>query len=134
MTTFEAVFFTLLLECAGEPIEGQRAVATVIWNEHAAGSKTWKQVCVNPRRYSCWRRTDLDVALETIAPRPEQRETCAMIAQEMIAGTFQPVGPWTHYWNPRTARRQKWMDKVSALTAIGNHVYGNVNRSGGRKD
>lgn len=121
LTSAWAIAATIYLEARGEPFAGKVAVASVMWNEHAAGAgkRTWEQVVVNPRRYSCWRADHADkrrVALMSVALNKADAEAwrdCMSIAQVMVAGTFRPTGKWTHY---RAGRRK-------GGTQIGGHVF-----------
>lgn len=47
---------TMWQECRGEPIEGQRAVANVIWNRLKSGrwGNSLASVCLWPKQFSGW--------------------------------------------------------------------------------
>lgn len=49
---------TVYGEARGEPIEGQIAVANVIKNRAYASQKTYKDICLAPRQFSCWNQDD----------------------------------------------------------------------------
>lgn len=51
---------TLWAECRGEPEDGQRAVAHVLWNRLEAGiwGSSLASVCLWPYQFSCWNTDD----------------------------------------------------------------------------
>jgi len=55
---FEIVQQTIYAEARGEPLEGQKAVAWVIYNRAKKGvsyfGKTMQDVCLKPYQFECW--------------------------------------------------------------------------------
>lgn len=50
----EAVYQTIAMESADQPMGGQIAVASVIINRSRASNKALLAVCKAPRQFSCW--------------------------------------------------------------------------------
>lgn len=55
----QVVALTLLAEARGEGLRGMEAVAMVIKQRMANRSKTAKQVCLEPKQFSCWNGKDI---------------------------------------------------------------------------
>lgn len=114
---------TLYMEARGEGEHGQRAVATVIYNRAHGKAEKMKSVCLKPKQFSCWNgKTPKSVK---IAPKTRSDakayELCLAIEKELLTGKFEPLGDWTHYYNPRLCA-PKWA-RGAAKTQIGNHVF-----------
>jgi len=116
LSDFEVVYRTLYAECRGEVAEGQRAVASVIWNRAARGGKTVRAVCLARRQFSCWNAGAVQVAGSEI---PALRR----LAAEIVDGGFRAAGPWTHYYNPAKCR-PAWAAGLTEAALIGRHRFG----------
>jgi spore germination cell wall hydrolase CwlJ-like protein len=112
---------TLMAECRGESVAGQRAVASVIWNRSQKGGKSPEAVCLARKQFSCW-----NAGYHPQKPRNEAER--AILARfeaweaDMKGGTFKPSGEWSHYHaltvNPA------WSAGMKNRTVIGRHVFG----------
>ena len=56
ISNMETFALTIYGEARGEPIEGQIAVANVIYNR--SENNNYKEVCLKPRQFSCWNKFD----------------------------------------------------------------------------
>lgn len=56
---------TVYGEARGEPLEGIVGVANVIKNRSIASRKTYKDVVLTPRQFSCWNQDDLNKSIVT---------------------------------------------------------------------
>lgn len=54
----EILALTIIGEARGEPIEGQVAVGCIIRNRMRATGKSYRDVCLAPKQFSCWNETD----------------------------------------------------------------------------
>jgi N-acetylmuramoyl-L-alanine amidase len=113
---------TLFHECRGEPIEGQRAVASVIWNRAQVRNQSLEAVCLARKQFSChnqgYRQAQPRNATErAILARFEAWEAV------MLAGRWKPCGPWTHYFNPSLCN-PAWAAGMSHRQRIGRHEFG----------
>ena len=119
------VALTLWGECRGEPIEGKRAVASVIyWRavkelSHDAG-RQWpgqlERVCLKPRQFSCWNGG------EVARPEPGQAwDECLELASALVGNTFRPsffaLNYHADYCKPH------WAAGMSEVARIGRHVF-----------
>ena len=100
LTDREILFLTLIGETRGEPIEGQVAVGCVIRNSFHSNNtkyKTWADVCLEPKQFSCWNENDPNRAmLVEIAeqmqfgkvPNDASAKQCRVIANAIISWDF----------------------------------------------
>ena len=113
---------TLYLEARGEKPRGIRAVATVIYNRAKNTGKTFEAVCLQPFQFSCWNASKT----RKIAPKTRSDAKayglCLAIEKELLTGNFEPLGEWTHYYNPRLCS-PKWARDGQNKTQIGNHIF-----------
>lgn len=61
LTHSETLALTIYGEARGEPIDGQVAVASVIRNRYESHKDKYdgfKQICLEPRQFSCWNKKD----------------------------------------------------------------------------
>lgn len=112
---------TLFKECRGESLQGQLAVASVIYNRSKASGKSLDAVCLARKQFSCWNN-----GYTKAKPRNEQERAILTRFEAwekaMESGTFRPSGAWTHYHaltvNP------SWSLGMKQKKVIGNHVFG----------
>lgn len=113
---------TLWLECGGEPHNGKVAVATVIWNRAKGDNGRIEAVILRRKQFSCW-----NVRKPASFRKPRNAgnawNDCERIASKMVAGTFQPTGPWTHYFAHRKVVPY-WAVTLKDVEVIGNHTFG----------
>lgn len=125
ISPLDMVAFTLYKEARGEMSKGIEAVATVIYNR--AHSKQdnmdFYRVCLRHKQFSPY--NDGTVMVPIPESRNEQRvlDYCYKIAQQVVDGTFKPLGNWNHHYNPDLADPE-WADELKGAVKIGNHVFG----------
>lgn len=114
---------TLYLEARGEGERGLRAVASVVYNRAVRTGKTFEAVCLAPKQFSCW--NGLAPITCKITPKnardAEAYRLCHTIEKELLTGKFEPLGEWTHYYNPKLCN-PTWA-KNTSITKIGNHNF-----------
>lgn len=113
---------TLYMEARGEGEHGQRAVATVIYNRAKNTGKTFEAVCLQPFQFSCWNASKTRKITPKTRSDAKAYELCLAIEKELLTGNFEPLGEWTHYYNPRLCS-PKWARDGQDKTQIGNHVF-----------
>ena len=112
---------TIYLEARGEGEIGMLAVATTIYNRAKNKNKTFEQICLQPKQYSCWNGSKtLKITPKNDLDR-KAYDLCIKIEESLLNGKFQPLGDWTHYYaykvcNPSWAIGQK-------AVKIGNHKF-----------
>lgn len=137
----EVMALTLYGEARGEPIEGQIAVANVIMNrmrEDTVKYKTVRDVCLEPKQFSCWNTTDPNVQiLVNLSSQLEKStiidpilEQCLYIARGVMKGYLRDNTKAAKYYmtiDLFNNGRPSWA-KVPSNTPkiIGNHVFFNV--------
>lgn len=107
---------TIYAEAEGEPYEGKKAVASVIYNR--AGGDVGKMPYVVTKKYqfSCWNGGT------PAKGKGKAWDDCVKLAEELISGNFSPTTKHTHYYNPRKAN-PTWARNVKDKTVINNHVF-----------
>lgn len=114
---------TLYLEARGEGEAGLRAVASVIFNRAKRTGKTFEAECLRPKQFSCW--NGLAPKTCKIAPKSDfdrrAYKLCLLIECELLAGKFEPVGDWTHYYNPALCS-PRWARGIYQVK-IGKHNF-----------
>lgn len=113
---------TLYMEARGEGEHGQRAVATVIYNRAKNTGKTFEAVCLQPFQFSCWNASKTRKITPKTHSDAKAYELCLAIEKELLTGNFEPLGEWTHYYNPRLCN-PKWARDGQDKTQIGNHIF-----------
>lgn len=113
---------TLYMEARGEGEHGQRAVATVIYNRAKNTGKTFEAVCLQPFQFSCWNASKTRKITPKTRSDAKAYELCLAIEKELLTGNFEPLGEWTHYYNPRLCS-PKWARDGQNKTQIGNHIF-----------
>lgn len=114
---------TLYMEARGEGERGLRAVASVVYNRAKRTGKTFEAECLRPRQFSCW--NGLAPKTCKIAPKnardAEAYRLCQTIEAELLTGKFEPLGDWTHYYNPALCS-PRWARGISQVK-IGKHNF-----------
>ena len=113
---------TIYMEARGEGEHGQRAVATVIYNRAKNTGKTFEAVCLQPFQFSCWNASKTRKITPRTRSDTKAYELCLAIEKELLTGKFEPLGEWTHYYNPRLCN-PKWARDGQDKTQIGNHIF-----------
>ena len=113
---------TLYLEARGEKPRGIRAVATVIYNRAKNTGKAFEAVCLQPFQFSCWNASKTRKITPKTRSDTKAYELCLAIEKELLTGKFEPLGEWTHYYNPRLCS-PKWARDGQSKAQIGNHIF-----------
>lgn len=110
---------TLYHECGHEIREGVQAVATVIYNRKQESYFGWAGVVLKKKQFSCWNPPEATNRL----PGNQEVILCRWIARELVMDRFEPIGPWTHYFNPKLCE-PSWEKHLTEVRDIGNHRFG----------
>jgi spore germination cell wall hydrolase CwlJ-like protein len=114
------VAWTIYKEAEGELSYGQRAVATVIYNRSVRRNLSYSQVVRQPQQFSPW-----NSGKEPSVYYNEVFEYCMKISEELHNGTFVPMGPWDHFFNPDKCTPY-WYKFMTNRCIIGHHLFGIV--------
>ena len=134
MTERDVVALTLYGEARGEPLEGQLAVASVLLNRKADGrwGRTFVQVCLAKRQFSCWNESDPNAALlarieadiDHFAPIDAALRRCLWIADGLVAGLVpSTVKSATHYYAKTLRDTPRWARSGTLVGRVGNHLF-----------
>jgi len=130
MTTLMLIAIVIMLEAGGEPRTGKLAVASVIWNRAEGQAANVEKVLTKRRQFSCLNNGLAHAAAN--ANRMRQGKIgamawmdCAMIAERIMDGTFQPTVTANHYYNPSLCS-PSWGKALRGKTTIGNHTFGEL--------
>lgn len=121
---------TLWGEARGEGLAGMQAVASVIANRVRAsgGARTFAQVCLARKQFSCWNDDDPNRRrLDRLPREPDDiyRRACE-IAREAIAGRLvDTTRGATHYVAVTLRRRPGWLAGKQPCIVIGGHEFYN---------
>ncbi len=116
---------TLFGECRGEPEDGQRAVAHVLWNR--VNARRWGsnllQVCLAPYQFSSWTHTDPNYALITTIPDSDPLLTkFEGFVLAAVLGDPDPTEGGLFYYAISMKPPPKW-DQGQSFIQIGNHKF-----------
>lgn len=141
LTDPQILALTLYGEARGEPIEGVIAVGCVIRNRviDARWGTKYRQVCLAPWQFSCWRREGgeanyervLDYAKQLLAhkvPDDPIFRQCVWVSQGVIGGwILDTVKNATHYYAPAAMQPPgsvpKWAANKQPVVTRGRHVF-----------
>lgn len=115
---------TLFGEARGEPLDGKKAVASVIWNRAKTKSgKDLKNVCLKKYQFSMW--NDVDSYNVNIKNPLNKRawEECWKIAEQMVNGSFKPIINSDHYYAYEQVTPE-WSKDLINKRKIGKHLFG----------
>ena len=120
------VAMTLWMEARGEGAEGIRAVGTVIVNRAEAQGLLPRDVCLQYRQFSCWNgKTPEETLLSPSELESSTWKYCCELADAICRGTWDPLGPWTHYYNPALAS-PRWAGEMTDVAVVGRHRFGRL--------
>lgn len=136
LSDLEILTLTLIGESRGEPIEGIVAVGCVIRNRTLAQKKTYDEICLAPKQFSCWNENDPNrVLLEELGSEmmlgsnftvPSYIQ-CQYIARGIFENKIlDNVHGALNYmtlelWNSRN--RPSWARNVNFAISKGNQIF-----------
>ena len=121
----EVAVRTLYGEARGEPEDGQRAVAHVLWNRVRDGrwGETLVTVCLARMQFSCWNASDPNreqiAALADHAPILERLRSVLSRARN----ERDPTGGATHYFSSFMVQPPKWSIGATFCGTFGHHRF-----------
>ena len=111
--------YAIWYEARGESSKGRQAVASVLWNRASGNPGNILGVLQNTNWLG---RPELLDPSKADPECPIYQES-KVLAQDLIAGTFRPIGRWTHFYAPAKAD-PPWKWQLKGKKQIGNHVFG----------
>jgi len=121
----EVAVRTLYGEARGEPREGQRAVAHVLWNRVRDGrwGKTLATVCLARMQFSCWNASDpnRDQIAALRDDDPILQKLYSILDEARIES--DPTGGATHYYSTSMIQPPKWSIGATFCGQIGHHRF-----------
>lgn len=122
---------TLWMECRGEPDEGRRAVAHVIWNRFtkAAGKIRIAGVCMADQQFSAWNAARADDNREKMNAIESDNDLVILEMEKIIAdieaGEADPVDGATLYYAASMPLAPNWAlnGKATLVRHIGGHIF-----------
>jgi hypothetical protein len=103
-----------------------RAMATTVFHRMRRHHCTATAVVLAPNQYSCWNGewlNGVDAITQKYLGLYPMFHICFDIANSVVNGSFQPTGPWDHYWNP-TLCTPSWAPKMVDVVDIGRQRFG----------
>lgn len=119
LTDHQIVTLTILAESRGEGPRGMLAVSNVIAARIKQRHKTAKQICLEPRQYSCWNSGSIPLSLLKCKEAPY----ASRLALALVKGDWLPdvTGNANHY--ARYDCHPKWAKEKYVTVRIKNHVF-----------
>lgn len=117
----EVVAATLIMEAGGER-NGHAMVAVyeVIQNRAKAAKKTFLQICLARKQFSCWNGvTDIEKAIAK-AKRHKKWNESIYVVMNAVNNNFTKGA--THYHSNKISA-PSWSKKMTNLGSIGNHIF-----------
>ena len=131
-----ALAWLLYQEAANQPREGQRMVCDVIWNR--AVIKQGDVFNDLDLWYTITQRAQFSAVPDILRkpaghmpPDDEAWRYCFKLASVMVGcaasgdtKSWKVKGPWTCYYNPKTAPWKPWMAKLIHIVDVADHRFG----------
>ena len=114
---------TLYGECRGEPVEGQRAVAHVLWNRLKDGrwGKNLASVCLARLQFSCWNPSDAQRPL--MAALSDDDPALKRLADLLADPGADPTHGALYYFSDTMIKPPSWAIGMTFLCKIGHHSF-----------
>lgn len=114
---------TLVQECGGEPYAGQMLVAQTMKNRSIQRGKSIREVCLEPKQYSCWNnKGEMWLRFQTIRKHPAW-ESCRQLAEEISAPRYEPVSEATNYYAFKKIKPPNWVKRMVFCAEAGGHRF-----------
>lgn len=121
-TDVEIVAATICAEAGGEPWAGQIMCGEVIANRAKKTGLTPKQICLQPRQFSCWNnKGQMELRMQTMRRHPAW-EDCRTIAESICRPGYKTVSPVTHYANLALCS-PAWAVSMEKIAVVGRHTF-----------
>lgn len=123
------VALTLFYECGNQPWEGKVLVLDTIVNRSRKMNMTLKQVCLQPRQYSCWngRKTQRKLVRSTATVATYNSVSwreCMLLAKMAGSDAYMPTTGATHYFNPHIVKPAPiWIKRMKLVDKVGDHAF-----------
>jgi len=133
---------TLIGEARGEPIEGQIGVGFVIRNRAIADKKSYRDICLAPKQFSCWNINDPNFKLITkvlsdldqgnTIDDPYFRQSIAIarcIQEEDFLDNTKGAKNYVtkDRWKLADTRKDEqldgWINRMVQTVILGNHIF-----------
>ena len=118
LSTLFVIALTLWGEARGESYEGKYAIAQVIVARHEQTGESYRQVCLKPHQFQCWKNGIFQQKLPK-GKEPSWVE-CYSIANSVVRGEVPPSRA-THYRGLHC--RPSWMYAMNRVERIGHHIF-----------
>ena len=113
---------TICAEAGGEPYAGKVAVGDVIATRAKATGHSLRQICLQPRQFSCWNnRGTMEQRMQTMRKHPAWDE-CVAIARKISEPGYRPTSPATYYANLALCS-PAWTAAMKRIAVIGRHTF-----------
>lgn len=121
-------------EARGEPADGIIAVCHVILTRGKKRKKSIREVCLEPKQFSCWNESDKNFKLldkyrrrTDLALLDSSFKRCFWLARGVLEGYLpDPTNGADHYITRSLYLSDEapfWVHKLEYVTCIGKHVF-----------
>lgn len=138
LSPIEIVGLTIIGEARGEPIHGQVAVGCVIRNRLLNGKKTYTDVCLAHRQFSCWNVNDpnravlielAEMLLKGQKLTSPYHKQCMFVALGIVNHDIMDNTNGALNYMTRDlfdARTVEWAKDATNISTKGNHIFFNA--------
>lgn len=124
----EILALTIYGEARGELLDGQMAIANVIFNRVDSGITWWgtsvRAVCLMPYQFSCWLAGDPNrPKLLAVTGADAAYAGCMAIATEALYGTWPADNTSGADSYLRTGTLARWARGLTPVAVIGHHSF-----------
>lgn len=136
LTDTEALVLTVYGEARGESIEGQVAVMNVIMNRAKTRHRTIKEICFEPKQFSCWNFSDpnfpilkelAEKAINSDLPNEGILSQIKYLAAGVLGNYFRDNTVGAEYYMTNALfnsdKRPSWALKPHSVIVIGKHTF-----------
>lgn len=117
---------TALAEARGEGEKGMRAVCHTIKNRvtDKRWANTYVQVCLQPRQFSCWGKSDQNLSVATGADLDDPAYKVAYsIACEVLSGESEDITLGANHYFATSIDPPHWADPEKETVTIYHHRF-----------
>jgi len=120
MSDLAALTEVIYFEARGESELGQIAVGSAVINRRNCHlyPDTIEGVIHQGVQFSYYSDGKPEVYTDLVAHKTAKR-----IAKDLLSGKIPPIFKATHFYNPATAKKGKWISKLKREAVIGDHVF-----------
>lgn len=108
-------------------------VARVIMVRTEEQKTSIRKTCLQPKQFSCWNGkrlkhkilTKYHAGVYSLGENRNKWKVCERVAYNALAGQFNRLPRWNHYYNPKTSS-PTWKDDLKNKVKDEYHIFGRI--------